>query len=156
MPIYCIKTKSTEFIGLVFPFCKFFAIPKQFLKSSGENCGGVSRQKNSITFGMWHLGPNTQLLRPQAIWNSHFSKKSIHPIGGAILNYSSILKFCKKKSYFYNIFFMNWCFQIQSFKRFRWILSELCIICVWRPYWFLCHFEMLFLKLPTLDYQNMS
>jgi hypothetical protein len=40
----------------------------------------------------------------------------------------------KKKS-FYNIFFMDWWFKIQSFKWLRWKLTELWNICVWRPFW---------------------
>jgi hypothetical protein len=61
-------------IGLVFSFCKFFAIHIQFFRRKV-----VRRQNNSLIFGMWYIGTNTQLLRPQAIWNLHFSKKSIHP-----------------------------------------------------------------------------
>jgi hypothetical protein len=41
----------------------------------------------------------------------------------------------EKKSYFYNVFFMNWCFQIQSFKWFRWKFTELWNNRVWRPSW---------------------
>jgi hypothetical protein len=50
-------------------------------------------------------------------------------VDGDILNYSSIFKFILQ------YFFMNWCFQIQSFKWFRWKLTGLCNIRVWRPSW---------------------
>jgi hypothetical protein len=65
-------------------------------------------------------------------------------VGGAILNYSSILKFGKKVTC--TIFsFMNWCFQIQSFNWFR--LTGLWNIRVWWPSWISPPFWSVFLKI---------
>jgi hypothetical protein len=62
---------------LYFHFASFLQFPYDFWNFQ-EKIEGVRPQKNSIVFGMWHLETNTQLWWPQAIWNSHFSKKSIH------------------------------------------------------------------------------
>jgi hypothetical protein len=48
-------------------------------------------------------------------------------VAGAILNYSSILKFWKEV--------MKLWFQLQSYKWFRWKLTKLWNIRVWRPSW---------------------
>jgi hypothetical protein len=80
-----------------------------------------------LNFGSWKW---VYMLKSNDKWRCK-SQKYKTVAGGAILKYSPILKFCKKVTS--TIFFMNWYFQIQSFKWFRWKFTEFLNICDWRP-----------------------
>jgi hypothetical protein len=70
--------------------------------------------------------------------------------GGAILNYSAILKFWKKVTS--TIFFMNWCFQIQSLKDLDENWLNFGTFVPGGHLEFLRHFELIFLKIYNVSF----